>query len=173
MANVMFIDSDFIFDNTNIDKDVDILKVNVAIREAQTLNIKSVLGQSLYDKLCNDIDATGTTTGYYYTLLVDYVQIAQAYWTIYHILPYLNYNLTNKSISEKHSEFSQASDLDKVNFLIKIAESKAQYYEQRIMEYIVNNANHFPEYYTITGLGIRPKSNNYFGGLYLPPEAKN
>lgn len=168
MTDVLFIDSNYIFDHTNIDKDVEILKVNVAIKEAQELNIQRVLGYDLYTKFVSDIKSTGTTTGYYYNLMVDYIQISHAYWTIYHILPELNYHLTNKAISEKHSEYSQATDLDKVQYLVKLAESKAQYFDQRIVEYIVNNSNHFPEYYIVSGIDrIRPKSNNYFGGLYL------
>jgi hypothetical protein len=167
MAYAKFMDSDYIFTNTNIDKNVDINKVNVCIKEAQEFNIQSVLGYDLYQKLMNDIETTGTTTGYYYTLLTEYIQICQAYWVIYHILPELNYHLTNKAVSEKHSEYSQATELDKIEYLRKVAESKAQNYERRITEYIINNSQHFPEYFTATGINIRPKSENTFGGFYF------
>lgn len=172
MAYAQFIDSTYVFNNTPIDSNVDPIKVNIAIKEAQELNIKSILGQELYTKIFNDILGTGTTTGYYLTLLTDYIQRCQAYWAVYHVLPTLQYNLSNKGVTEKHSEYSESSELDKIIFLRKDAESKAQFFGQRITEYIINNAEHFPEYYQQSGLGIQPKSNNYFGGIYLPNRQK-
>jgi hypothetical protein len=83
-------------------------------------------------------------------------------------LPYINYHLTNKSVATKSSDNGQPSSLEEIQYLRKDIESIAQFYAQRIREYIVNNPGSFMEYWATSGIDrITPKSNNYFGGIYL------
>ena len=43
----------------------------------------------------------------------------------------------------------------------------AEFYNQRIREYIINNLNSFPEYSQSFGIDvIRPKRTTYFNGIY-------
>jgi len=168
-----FITVDYVLANSTIDKDVDADLVNQFIDESQDINIQELLGYSLYTKIMTDISTTGTTTGAYYDLLTQHIQPTQTKWLVYHLLPFLNYHLTNKSVSEKSSEYSKPTELANLQYIRSIAQSKAEFYGARLKEYIKNNLSSFPEYYSINGFDrIRPKSTNYYGGMYLPNTAE-
>ncbi|MGB5050824.1 MAG: hypothetical protein WBO46_17905 [Caldilineaceae bacterium] len=175
MADIVrFITTQYVFDNTILDKDIDPALVTSFIDEAQIIHIQAALGYTLYQKLISDITNHGAPSGYYLTLLIDYVQKCQAYWVLYEILLYLNYKTTNKNIAVKRSDYSDAADISVVEKMIVNTRSKAEYLVAHgIREFIINNQTHFPEYYSISGLErIRPKPENYFGGLYLPGSSK-
>jgi hypothetical protein len=171
-----FISTEFIYNTTIIDSNVDATLVNKFIDMSQDINIQQVLGHDLYHKLM-DLVANNTITDVnnkaYYNLLVDYVQKTQAYWLVYNILPYINYHLTNKSVTTKSSDSSQATGLPELEFLRSDSQSKAEFYVARIRELIVNDPSSYPEYFTTAGIDrITPKALNYFGGLYLPNRIK-
>ena len=168
MNKSKFITMEYLVKWTQIDENVDANLVEPFILQAQDINIQSVIGNTLYVKLMNDIITTGTSTGQYLTLLTDYIQPAQAQWAIYHALPYLNYRFTNKSISEKSSDNSTVAPLEIVQYLRNTVRDNAEFLSTRIREYIVNNQTLFPEYfnYGTNLMSIKPRVNNYFGGIY-------
>jgi hypothetical protein len=170
MNKSKFITFEYLVKWTQIDENVDPNIVEPSILQAQDINIQTVIGNTLYVRLMNDIITTGTTTGYYLTLLVDYIQPAQAQWTIYHALPYLNYRFTNKSVAEKNSDNSTVAPLETVQYLRNTVRDNAEFLSTRIREYIINNQTQFPEYFSPNNqnlLSIKPSINQYFGGVYL------
>ncbi len=99
----------------------------------------------------------------------NFIQPALGLWSIYEATPALNFKLTNKAVSQKSSQYSQPSSRSDVEYLRQQISNNAQFYDQRIREYITNNPTFFPEYFQISGVNrIKAKKNNYFGGLYLP-----
>jgi hypothetical protein len=110
----------------------------------------------------------GTISGEYQILLDNLIQKCQAFYVVHMALPYINYHLTNKSVATKSSDNGQPSSLEEIQYLRKDVESTAQFYAQRIREYIVNNPGAFTLYWGTSGIDrLTPKSNNYFGGIYL------
>jgi len=175
MAFARFVTSDYIFKNTVIDKNVDPELINKMISDAQDIDIQTVLGYNLYQKLMNDIISSGSPTGAYLTLMTDYIQRALAKYVIYRSYLPLNYHLTNKSVSEKSSDNDQPTQLQNVQFLMEKSKNDAEFYAVRIREYIINNQGSFPEYfqYGPNRLQITPRPENYFNGIYLPPSSFN
>ena len=171
-----FVSVEYITENTIIDKNIDANLINKMIDEAQDLNVQQILGYHLYKTMMRKV-ADGTINDSnntaYLTLLVDFIQNSVCKWVVYHILPHLNYHLTNKAISTKSSDYSQPSGLDELAYLRDEARSKAEFYDARIREHIINNTGDYPEYWTVDGVNrITAKSQNYFGGIYLPAAAK-
>ena len=167
---------EYITDNTIIDKNVDAELITKFIDEAQDINIQQTIGYELYQKMMGLVsnntiyDASNSD---YLFLLTAFLQKTQAMWVVYHILPYLNYHLTNKSVNTKNSTYSQPSGLSELEYLRNDVKSKAEFYVARIREYIVNNPGLYLEYWTTSGIDrIQPKSLNYSGGLYLPNRSK-
>lgn len=161
-----FINSDYLFATTAIDANVDPKLLEKFIDQAQEINIQQVLGNALYTKLMADA-YDDNVQGEYLNLLRDYVLVALANWSLYHAMPFINYKLTNKSIAERSSEDSQATELSVVNYLRENVRNTAEFFTQRVRDFIVNNPGDFPEYHNTTGQGLRPKSRNYFGGIFL------
>jgi len=169
MNKAKFITFEYLVKWTILDENVDANLVEPFILQAQDINIQSIIGNTLYVKLMNDIITTGTSTGQYLTLLTDYIQPAQAQWAIYHALPFLNYKLTNKAISEKTSADSSPTSLETTQYLRNTVRDNAEFLSTRIREYIVNNQSAFPEYFSpqLNLMSIKPSINQYFGGVYL------
>ena len=121
-------------------------------------------------KFINDINTYGSPQGAQYLFLMNnYIQPAVALWSIYEAAPSLGFKITNKAISQKSSEYGQPSSRQDIEYIRQQISNNAQFYSQRIREYITNYPNDFPEYYQITGVNrIKAKRNNYFAGLFLP-----
>lgn len=176
MIKARFVDVQYVTENTIIDQNVDANLINKMIDLAQDLNIQQILGYNLYRTIMNKVSdgsITNANNSAYYTLLTDFIQSATCKWIVYHILPFLQYHLTNKSVSTKSSTFSQPTGLTELAYLRDEAKSISEFYDSRIREYIVNNPGLFPEYWISEGIHrILPVSQNYFGGMYLPSSVK-
>lgn len=161
-----FMDVSYVKQNTIIDDNVDNDLIEKFIRISQDLNIQQMLGNNLYVKLQNDI-VNNALTGFYYNLVVDYVMPAQAQWVIWHIIPFINYRLTNINVAKKNSDNSQPAEVSELQYIRENQRNTAEFYNQRIREYIINNLNSFPEYSQSFGIDvIRPKRTTYFNGIY-------
>ncbi len=161
-----FIDTEYLFERSLIDSNVDPKLLNSSILESQEIHIQSILGNSLYTKMMADV-VDEVITGEYLNLLRDYIQPALAKWAVYNVIPHLNYKLTNKNVAEMDSTFSKATELNNVKYLSEDARDKAEFFSQRIREYIMNHQSSFPEYFTTIGIDqIHPKRSSYFSGIY-------
>ena len=172
MIKARFVSVEYVTENTIIDKNVDGNLINKMIDLAQDLNVQQILGYNLYNSIMNKVSDGSINNNNnlaYRTLLTDFIQSALCKWVVYHILPYINYQITNKAVLTKSPDNTQAAGLNELAYLRDEAKSIAQFYDARIREYIINNTGLYPEYWTTEGIGrIMPKSQNYFGGMYLP-----
>jgi len=167
MAYATFISTEYIFKWTTIPNDVDVNIINKFIRKAQDINIQSILGEALYFKIMNDYINTGTTTGQYLILMNNYIQPAQAEWTVFHALPSIWLRVTNKSVVVKEGENSTPATKAQMEFLRTEFLNSAEYYQERIREYLYNNQGSFPELFTTSGVDrILAKPSNLNSGIY-------
>lgn len=153
-----------------VDDSIDADAMNSFILIAQNVRIQSVLGYNLYTRFINDIQNFGAPQGAQYLFLMDnYIQPATALYAIYEMFPSLAFKATNKSVSQKSSEYGQPSSRNDIEYIRNQIVANAEFYSQRIREYITNNTTQFPEYFQVSGINrIRARRNNYFGGLFLP-----
>jgi hypothetical protein len=161
---VQFISTEYVYRYTLIEDNVDpdLIKKNIYV--AQDLNIQQVLGQNLYTKLVNDLP---NFVGQYQTLVIDYLQPCLAEWVVYYTLPYLNYRFTNKAVSTKSSDNSQPSTIEDIKWLRDQVRNNAEFYSERMRDYIKNNLTLFPEFYfNDLSFSIKPSVTNYFSGIY-------
>jgi len=164
MAKAAFLDTTYIYKFTIIEQNVDADLILKHIWKAQDLNIQSAVGQNLYTKL---IDDCPNFTGPYLTLVTDYIQPCLAEWVVYHILPFMNFRLTNKAVSQKSSDNSLPSTAEDIRWLRDQVRNNAEFYAERLKDYIRNNPSSFPEYYTRNlSFEISPSKTAYFGGIY-------
>ena len=164
MATAQFVNTDYIYKYTMIEKNVDADLITKFIWKAQDLNIQATLGQNLYEKLINDCP---NFTGAYLTLVKQYVQPALAEWVVYHSLPFINFRLTNKAVSQKNSDNSNPSTIDDLKWLRDQIRNNAEFYSERMKDYIKNNPTSFPEYFTSNNsFEVKPNKTNYFSGIY-------
>lgn len=167
MAYAQFISTDYLSKWSIIPDNVDKQLVSKFIRQAQDINIKSVLGNDLHNALMNKL-INNNLDGDYAKLMNEYIMPAQTEWTVYHALPFIHQRITNQSVVKSGTDNSQPVDLKELQALREEVRNTAEYYSQRIYEYIINNHGSFPEYFTTNGVSsIKPTQNNYSSGIYL------
>jgi hypothetical protein len=168
-SKTLFITTDYLKKNSIIDDNVDDSILIPHITRAQDTHIHSVLGTGLYNALKATV-AAGTVSGATQTLLDDYIQPALVEWTIYEALPFIWARVSNKSVNKSESEDSVAADLTDLKYMREAIRDIAEWYTNRMSLYLQEDAGaNFPTYVD-PGDGvdvITPRTNNFFGGMYL------
>ena len=162
---VLFLSVDYLRDNTVINGNVDSERLEPFIQLAQNVHIEGVLGTLIYNEIIGQIQ-TDSLTALNKTLIDDFVQPALVQWSLYEALPFINYKLTNKSISTKNSDNSDPVDLDALHYLRTNVRNSAEYLSERITKYLDKNEVEYPLYCENTEVDeISPNKSNYFSGI--------
>tara|TARA_R110001583_G_scaffold35622_11_gene118343 strand:- start:675 stop:968 length:294 start_codon:yes stop_codon:yes gene_type:complete len=73
----------------------------------------------------------------------------------------------NKDIVRKISETSTAASLEDIKFMREIVQNTAEYYAQRLVDYLKNNTALYAEYSSNSGADLSPSKQAYFSGMVL------
>lgn len=174
MNTIYFISETTLKNNSPINLNVEQQLLNLAILDAQDTRIQMALGSNLYNKIKDLID-TGdisiSTYSDYKTLLDDYIVPALISWSTYECLTYVRYKIMNKSVTSQASDNTTPVDLEELKFISAYIMNKAEFKQQRLIDYLVENRTLFAEYTAANDYDdIVPKSNAYFSGLVLDDE---
>ena len=167
---VLFISEDKLKDSTAINLNVDVNLLLPYVRQAQKLYVETKLGTDLNNKL-KDLIVAGTVGAVgneaYKTLLDDYIGDMLPNWALYNCIPYLRFKVENGNIYSKTSETGNALSTEEAQHLREEVRNTAEYYTERMIDYICNNNSLFPEYNTNTGADVNPDQNAYYNGMNL------
>ena len=170
MSYVLLISEQKLKDSTAINLNVDVNILLPYVLQAQTLYIEPKLGTQLYEHIKGLIQA-GTIgnvgNAAYKTLLDDYISFVLVNYSFYHAIPYLRFKVENGNIYSKTSENGTALTTEESQSLREEISNTAQYYTERLIEYIRNNTSLFPEYSTNSGADVNPDKNAYYNGMNL------
>ena len=170
MSYVLFISEEKLKESTAINLNVDIDLLLPYVRQAQKLYVETKLGTDLTQKL-KDLITAGTIGNVgneaYKTLLDDYVGDMLPNWAFYHAVPFLRFKIENGNIYSKTSETGTALSETEAQHLREEVRNTAEYYTERLIDYIRNNTSSFPEYSTNSGADVNPDSNAYYNGMNL------
>ena len=138
---------------------------------AQDMNILPVLGTDLYEAIKTKIQG-GTLTGVYKTLVETYIQPALVQFSFSTLAPYLRLRFSNNSVVVMGAtEQSSSASYDDLRPVMETAENAAEFYRQRLIDYLKNNSSSFSEYTSNSGADLNPTTDNYFAGIQLEPVA--
>ena len=166
MAYVLFISEEKLKDSTAINLNVDVNLLLPYLRQSQKLYVETKLGTDLTQKLKDEITA-GTLAGAYKTLVDDYIGDMLPNWAFYHAIPFLRFKIENGNIYSKSSENGTALSIAEAQHLREEVRNTAEYYTERMIDYVRNNTSSFPEYNTNSGADVSPDSNAYYAGMNL------
>jgi len=134
---------------------------------AQDMNILTILGTDLDTKLKSEIQA-GTLAGDYKTLVETYIQPALVQFSFTQLVPYLRLRFVNNAVVVMGAtDQSTSATYDDLRPVMDTATNAAEFYRQRMIDYLTNNSSLFPEYSTNTGSDLSPTTRNYYTGLNL------
>lgn len=168
MSNyVLFISELKLKESTAINLNVDVNLLLPYVRQSQKLYVEPKLGTDLTTKLKNEITA-GTLAGAYKTLVDDYIADMLPNWAFYHAIPFLRFHIENGNLYSKTSETGTALTTSEAQHLREEVSNTAQYYTERMVDYVKNNLASFPEYSTNTGADVSPDGGTaYYNGMNL------
>ena len=147
----------------NLDDD----KLTTYVETAQDIHLQSYLGTKLYDAIQAHAIAD-TMPAAYTTLINDYIKPMLMRWTLVEFIPFAPYNVSNKGVFKGTSENSEALDKSEVEGLVEKYESLALHYTKRLVDYLCDKSELFPEFSTNIGSDMRPdRSLPRYTGLYL------
>ena len=151
MSYVLFISEQKLKDSTAINLNVDVNLLLPYVRQAQKLYVETKLGSDLTQKL-KDLITAGTIGNVgneaYKTLVDDYIGDMLPNWAFYHAVPFLRFKIENGNIYSKTSETGNALSTEEAQHLREEVRNTAEYYTERMIDYVTNNTSSFPEYST-------------------------
>ena len=166
MSYVLFISENKIKDSTAIGGNVDNEFLLPYIKVAQKKYIETKLGTDLFVKLQNDITA-GSLSGAYKTLVEEYISESLVHWSFYEALPFLRYKVMNNNVVQKNAENSTPLTREEAQDLREEIRNTAEFYTERLIDYIKHNTASYPEYNTNTGSDVNPDRNAFYSGMNL------
>ena len=170
MERIYFINEQYIKDFSELQDDINIRKLMRNVYLTQNVQIKSLLGSRLYNRLVSDIKE-GILSGVYKELFETFVQPTMLEFLMYKSVPSIAFALTNRGTVKKNSDNSESLELDEIKYLQQqylnsaeqlskqmIAHMKRLYCEKKLPEY---GENEFID-------EIKPIQDTSFGtGIYL------
>lgn len=180
MTDVFIISETKLRQFTDMNNNVDTELLRNAVREAQDIEVQRLIGTILYQKILSDIDAS-TLAGAYKTLVDDYIQNALLYYAYYYALESIWLRSRNNGLLiPTGGENSIQADLQVYNMKRQSVKNKAQWYAEKLTEYVIQNQNEFPEITQSTELqqmiadfGIQYKSPIVFERNTYAPNLRN
>lgn len=148
--------------NGNVDNDKFIQFVEIA----QDIHVQSFLGSNLYQKIQDIIIADtvdDVANASYKTLLESYIKPMQVHWSSVEFMPYIAYTVANGGVYKHSAESSETVSIEEINKLTERSRTTAQWYTERMINYICDNQLDFPEY-TANEDDVHPNKYAYSTG---------
>lgn len=150
---------------TQLDNNIRIDMLTPSILQAQDIYIQDRLGTLFYTRLKEGVMNNDLSTDEA-NFLKDYVGPTLMQYALYMVLPHLKYKMVEKGLLSGSSEESTQTSLDELKYMRESAMDTAQFYDERMLEYLRDNPGMFPQYETPGTDGMYPnKKTPYFSGL--------
>lgn len=169
-----FISVDYVQKQFPNAKNIEAEYIIYAIKVAQEQYLINTLGSSLYNALTTAIFAyknSGTAIDSQYTYLRDnYIAPTLLHYTIYTLIPTHYSQFTTIGVQNKSSEYSNSvMDRTALKQLQTGIENTAKFYENRLIEHLINNTNLYSAYDTHEADtdSVPSQRTNEIGGLFL------
>ena len=150
---------------TALDNNVRIDVLTPAILNAQQIYTQDTLGTPFFNRLQEGVLNNDLTTDEA-AFLKDYVGPALMQYALYLLMPNLKYKMSEKGIVNGTSEETQSTTLQELKYLRESTLDTAQFYDERMKEFLKDYPNLFPIYRDWNTIGMNPnKRNTYYSGL--------
>jgi hypothetical protein len=155
MAEALFITPEDLKRNTSLSGSIDEDKFMQYILIAQEIHLQNYLGTNLYNRLQEGITASDLNANEV-ILLSDYVQNCLIHFANATYLPFAPWQVANGGVFKHTSENSVAADQSDIDYLVAAEKGLAEYYAQRLVDYLCDNSDLYPEYITNEFPDIKP-----------------
>ena len=127
--------------NTNLDNEY----IAPALEEAQSIYLREIIGDLLYNAITNKIDSE-TLSGKYLTLVNQYIKPYLTYKVQSVIVIPLNNKTRNAGVIQQYDQGFNTCTMKDTAYLADYYNSRAEFYANRLTTYLQKNSVDFPEY---------------------------
>jgi len=156
--SVLLVTKEDIFKYTSLKGNVDVDKITHFIKIAQDIEIQTILGTALYQKILSDV-RTNTLAGNYEVLLFQYLQPMLIHYAMADFLLFHGYEISNAGILRNSPENTVVPDKSELDSLVRRQRDIAETYRGRAVDYLTYYPQYFPEYTANQNSGQYPSSN--------------
>lgn len=158
---VLFVNVAYMRRLTNLNDNVDDNTVVPSIILAQDKHLQQYLGTVLYLDLKKNVSGGSLNTAD--AVLVDnYVRKVVCWWTMVELLPSLYVRHDKVGLVIRSAPNTSPISMDDLNREIERARQNAQFYTQRMVQYLRQNGSSHPEYHQNQNGQMMPDTNVYF-----------
>ncbi len=173
MDNVLLVSEQRMKNWTSLDNNIRIDVLTPSILNAQSVYIQDTLGTPFYNRFKEGIVANDLTADES-SFLADYIGPALIQYALYELLPSLKYKMVEKGILNGTSEETSPTTLQELQYLRESTLDTAQFYDQRMKDFLQDYPNMFPIYRTWNTKGMSPnRQTAYFSGLQTEIPRRN
>lgn len=140
-----FVTPNYVITTTNIGRSVDQTMITYNIQTSADMWVRNILGTYFYEYLLTKYNAQ-TLNADETTLVGSYIKNAVAWRTASEVVIDSSIQIRNKGATKQNGDFSYDADFAQLGFIIKNTQQKAQFYENRLSEYLWENRTLFPEF---------------------------
>ena len=171
MKQIYFISVDKLKQRTPVNFNVEPQLLTMSIWDAQEINIQQATGTVLYEKLKTLVESGDISlpeNADYKLLLDTFIENALIQWSLCESLNFVWMKIENKSVTTQSSDSSQPVDVAQFRILQGSIKNKAEFFTQRLTNYLKSNSNLYPEYLENSECDeIKPQKTPYFSGIVL------
>ena len=168
MRTVLLVSEEKLKAYTSIHENLQTDDLTPHINDAQNLYLQGQIGTKFLNEIKQGV-IDGNLTVDEKTLLDEYISPMLVNWAFYLALPFLKYKVVDKGIVSGTSETSNPTTLDELQYLRENVSNTAEFYSERMREYLLDNPGMYPSYDNFGTDGMSPdKQNQYFSGLVIP-----
>ncbi|RZK46001.1 MAG: hypothetical protein EOO97_00050 [Pedobacter sp.] len=143
MAQILFISESQIKNQTNIETNVDGKILNNVIKDVQELQLKPILGNTLYNALLNEVGefiVSGTTIpAGHQELLNDYVRPFMLNASVSDFIIWNQYKISNKGVLKLGDDQATPVQPQELEYLRNYYQNRASQHKANLVEYLKMN----------------------------------
>lgn len=161
-----FISIEELKQNNVINANVDSEYIEPALKEAQAIFLKELIGDALYTVIENKINGN-TLTGKYQTLVNDYIKPYLEMRMLSSLVVPISMKIRNAGVIQQFDQGFNSSNVKDVAYLADYYNGRVEFYENRMTEYLKKNVNDIPEYAYSSQNITNPSQTHTAGTIYL------
>lgn len=152
--------------NSVLNANIDTEYIQPVIDEAQSIYLREILGDRLYSTINNRIESE-TLDGKYLTLVEQYIKPYLTYMVQSLIVIPINFKTRNAGVINQFEQGFNTASMKDTSYVKEYYDSKAQFYGNRLTEYLQKNAADIPEYGYSEDNITQPTTSQNVTGIYL------
>ena len=158
MAYTYIISETYLKEESVLHDNIDSKIIKNALREAQNIYTRDVLGSALYDLIISQLPSSLTAANA--NLVTNYIAPMQKYFALKEIIISLQFKLANTAVLIREAENMRPVTMDDVEILETKYGDRGEYYRKRLVDFLCLNIVDYPTYYAANQLINPSKEDN-------------